>query len=115
MRQTIAHRLFEVIDGRQWERLGEVFAPDVVYERPGYEPFTGLERLGRFYRDERIIASGSHHLASVVVEEERAACWGRFLGTSRDGHPIDERFADFYDLSDGRIRRRTSFFFRPAV
>lgn len=112
---TIVHRLFEVIDSRQWERLPELFDAEVVYERPGYEPFRGLERLDRFYRVERVIAGGKHHLEGCVVGETQAACWGRFIGVHRDGSPIDEAFADTYQLDGGRIRFRKSFFFRPAV
>lgn len=112
---TIVHRLFDAIDSRQWERLPELFDEQVVYERPGYEPFQGMQRLDQFYRVERVIASGKHHLEGVVVGDSQAACWGRFIGTHRDGTPIDEGFADTYELANGRIRVRKSFFFRPAV
>lgn len=112
---TIVHRLFDAIDSRQFDRLPELFDDQCVYERPGYEPFEGMERLDRFYRHERVIASGKHHLEGVVVGDTQAACWGRFIGVHRDGTPIDEAFADTYQLTDGRIRHRKSFFFRPAV
>ncbi|HYH79206.1 MAG TPA: nuclear transport factor 2 family protein [Longimicrobium sp.] len=112
---TIVHRLFDAIDTRSWERLPELFADEVVYERPGYEPFRGLGRLDHFYREERVIASGRHHLDGVVVGDTQAACWGRFVGVHRDGSAIDEGFADTYELEGGRIRHRKSFFFRPAV
>jgi len=113
--ETIVHRLFDAIDSRRWERLPDFFDADVVYERPGYEPFRGLDRLDHFYREERVIASGRHHLEGVVVGDTQAACWGRFIGTHRDGTPIDEAFADTYQLTGDRIRHRKSFFFRPAV
>ena len=112
---TIVHELFDAIDSNRWERLPELFDAEVVYERPGYEPFRGLERLDRFYREERVIASGRHHLTGVVVGDGQAACWGRFVGVHRDGSPLDVDFADTYELADGRIRLRKTFFFRPAV
>lgn len=31
--------------------------PGATCERPGYAPFVGLERLDRFYRQGRVIAS----------------------------------------------------------
>jgi hypothetical protein len=62
-----------------------------------------------------VIAEGTHQLASVVVEGDRAACWGRFVGRHRDGADIDVSFADFYELRNGRIRARRSFFYQPAV
>jgi branched-chain amino acid aminotransferase len=107
--------LFRRVDSRDWEGLRESFAPDAVYERPGYEPLVGLERLLHFYREERVIAAGEHRLEHVVIDGDTAACWGRFVGIHKNGSPIDERFADCYTLEDGRIKTRRSFFFRPAV
>jgi ketosteroid isomerase-like protein len=114
-RENIIGEMFRAIDAREWDRLPDFFAPGAVYERPGYEPFEGLERLDRFYRHERVIASGEHRLEAVLVDGGNAACRGRFVGVHRDGSPIDESFADFYRLADGRITHRRSFFFRPAV
>jgi hypothetical protein len=37
------------------------------------------------------------------------------VGTHRDGSPIDVEFADTYELEDGAIRRRKSFFYVPSV
>jgi uncharacterized protein len=112
---SLVHDLFQAIDSRSFERLRELCHPDVTYERPGYEPFVGIDRLLKFYREERVIASGDHHLTAVVVEGANGACWGRFLGAHRDGSDIDVEFADTYQIEDGRIRRRKSFFYQPAV
>jgi ketosteroid isomerase-like protein len=115
MTEAFVRTLFDIVDARDFDRLPEVFHPQVVYERPGYAPFEGLERLDRFYRHERVIACGQHRLDIVVVSDTHGVCTGRFVGTHRDGSAIDERFADVYTFQDGRIRHRTSYFFRPAV
>lgn len=112
---TIVHRLFEAIDAQQWNRLPEFFHPQIVYERPGYPRFSGLVRLHTFYLEERVIHSGVHVLSQVLIDENAAAAWGRFQGVHRDGSPIHEDFADVYQLRDGWISYRKSFFFRPAV
>jgi ketosteroid isomerase-like protein len=112
---TLVHDLFCIIDARDFERLREICHPQITYQRPGYSAFSGIDRLLRFYREERVIASGSHRLDAVVVNDTHAACWGRFVGTHRDGSPIDVEFADTYLLEDGVIRRRKSFFYLPAV
>ena len=107
--------MFAAIDAGEFDRLREYFAADVVYERPGYAPVRGIEALENFYRHERIIARGAHDLQGIIAEPRAAACWGRFQGLSRRGEPLDERFADVYELRDGRVARRTTHFFRPAI
>ncbi len=112
---TLVHDLFSAIDARDFDRLREMCHPEIVYERPGYEAFSGMERLLRFYREERVIASGRHRLTAVLADDAFAACWGRFVGKHRDGSDLDVEFADTYEIEDGRIRRRKSFFYVPAV
>ena len=106
--------LFRKIDARDWDALPASFCDDVVYERPGYEPLEGVARLMKFYREERVIASGEHRLERIVADGESAACWGRFVGLHRDGSAIDERFADVYTLENGRIKTRRSYVVRPS-
>ncbi|MDT5270737.1 MAG: hypothetical protein QOH49_2923 [Acidobacteriota bacterium] len=115
MNNEIVQQLFDAIDSSNWEALEKLFHPEVVYERPGYDPFSGRERVMRFYREERILASGRHKLESVVLDGENGACWGRFVGFKKDGAAVDERFADVYSFDEGRIKARRSYFFRPAV
>ena len=116
MSHTLIVELFRRVDSRDWDALKESFAEDAVYERPGYEPLQGRERVMHFYREERVIAAGDHHLEQIVSEGTNAACCGRFVGVHKNGSPIDERFADMYTFDgEGRIKTRRSFFFRPAV
>ncbi len=107
--------LFAAVDAREWERLDEFYTEDATYERPGFALLVGLCALTDFYANVRNIASGAHELGGTMVVDDTAACWGRFSGWSRDGRELDERFADVYELRDGKICKRTTFFFRPAV
>lgn len=108
-------RMFATIDARNWEGLATVFDDSITYERPGYEPLVGYERVQKFYREERVIASGRHMLEGIVVDSTRGACWGRFVGKHKNGSEIDEGFADAYTFHEGKVRTRRSFFYRPAV
>jgi ketosteroid isomerase-like protein len=111
----IVKMLFEHVDSHDWEGLALDFCDDVVYERPGYAPLVGLERVLHFYREERVIASGRHELENLVSNEECGACWGRFVGTHKNGSDLCERFADVYTFERGKIKTRKSYFFRPAI
>ncbi|GAB3038471.1 nuclear transport factor 2 family protein [Oleiagrimonas citrea] len=107
--------MFDTIDSGSWKDLPRFFHPNVVYERPGYPPIEGLDALLDFYGRIRIIGEGKHTLDAALRETDRAICWGHFNGRSKDGKILAERFADAYELKDGLIRKRTTFFFRAAI
>lgn len=115
MSDNIVKRLFEYVDSRDWDGLSNAFCDDVVYERPGYAPLVGLASVLHFYREVRVILSGRHELENVVVDDGCGACWGRFVGTHRNGSGLCERFADVYTFERGKIKTRKSYFFRPAI
>lgn len=112
---TLILDLFDKVDSRKFDEMDQVFCNDITYERPGYEPLRGYERVKYFYEAERVIASGKHHLEHIVGNEDAGACWGRFVGVHKNSSPIDERFADVYTFRNGKILTRKSYFFRPAV
>jgi branched-chain amino acid aminotransferase len=115
MRNESIVELYRAVDSSDWDGLMRSFHADIVYERPGYQPFSGIDRVLQFYQKERVLASGQHHLEQMVLDEEKGACWGRFIGFKKDGSPVDELFADVYTFEGGKIRTRRSYFFRPAV
>ena len=47
--------MYHTIDEARWDDLGMYFHDQIVYERPGYSPFIGLERVLQFY------SSGADH------------------------------------------------------
>jgi ketosteroid isomerase-like protein len=107
--------MFTTIDAMDWTALRAFFHPEAVYERPGYEPLTGRDRVLRFYREERVIKSGAHRIEGTVIEDDRGAAWGRITGVRTDGAAFELAFADVYRFQDGMIKVRRSHFFLPAV
>ncbi len=112
---SLIEGMFAAIDARDWKTLPAFFHSDIVYERPGYDPFVGCDRVMRFYRDERVIQRGVHTLEGVVVEHGRAAAWGWIEAVHVNGTPIKHSFADIYLLDQDTIKLRRSHFFVPAV
>jgi len=113
--EQLITELFGIIDGRRWDELGSIFADDCVYNRPGYEPIVGLTQLQQFYRHERIIASGEHKIERMVSDLGTVACWGTFVGHGKAGQPLKEDFADTYQVCDGKILSRRTYFYRAAI
>ena len=114
--QSIVRRMFEAIDARAWDRFEDIFQTGVAYFRPGYPPMNGLPELVRFYRNERIIAEGEHRLESVIIGEAgQIASWGHFSGVTRSGEKVSQDFSEIYDVVDGRVAQRRTFFYCPAI
>ena len=115
MQDTHIREMLALIDERNWTALRRYFHSDVVYRRPGYEPLEGIDAVIRFYEFERVIASGVHQLNSLLVDGAHVASFGRLVGTHRNGSSLDEEFAEHYEFREGRVWRRTSYFFRAAI
>ncbi|WP_224360634.1 nuclear transport factor 2 family protein [Hyalangium versicolor] len=115
MSKELIVQMFHHIDSNNWAGLRPLFCRDVIYERPGYAPIIGAQELLDFYERVRVIAAGRHTIDGLLTEEDSAACWGHFAGTHRNGTPLQVRFADCYTFEDGMIKKRTSYFFTPAV
>ena len=107
--------MYAAIDANAWSALEEFLDPEVVYRRPGYAPLDGAAEVLHFYRHVRIIGSGTHTLRSIVAGPTELASFGVFVGHARDGTPLREEFADYFQCRDGRVVGRQSYFFRPAV
>ncbi len=109
-------RYYELVDRADLDELVQLFASDTVYHRPGYPVLHGRDEVERFYRADRVIREGAHHLSTVVATGSEVAVHGEFRGVLRDGSDVVVRFADFFTLTDdGRFARRDTFFFAPLV
>jgi hypothetical protein len=115
LQEALIHRMFLIIDARQWDSLDEIFAPDVQYHRPGYPDIIGIEDLKKFYAEIRIISSGQHIISEILVDSKKGACWGHFKGQARSNGTIAEDFAEWYEFSGSAISVRRTFFYEPAV
>jgi steroid Delta-isomerase len=113
---SIVLRYYELVDADDVDALVRLFTPDATYHRPGYPPLVGRADLEHFYRDQRVIDSGSHQIEKIVAAGSEVAVYGDFTGTLRDGSTATLRFADFFSLSqDLLFQRRDTFFFAPLV
>lgn len=108
-------QLFMAIDGRDWHALEVMLDPAVTYERPGYAPLIGMERVMQFYRHERIIQSGRHEIKGMIEGHDGLSYFGRFRGKSKTGAPLDVSFCDFCSFKDDLLHHRRTFFYVPAI
>ena len=114
--EAIVRRYYETVDTKDSGAVVDLFAPDAVYHRPGYQPMVGREALHRFYAGERVIACGRHVITQILTAGPgRLAVEGRFTGKLKDGTDVELGFADFFLLRSTLIAERTTYFAVSAV
>lgn len=106
--------MFRAVDASDWDALPRWLHPELEYDRPGFDLLQGRDAVVQFYRTIRSIR-GEHRFEGFAIEPESGACWGRFVGTRKDGTPLDLQFADCYRFKDGLMWRRKSFFYVPLA
>ena len=89
----------------------DLFAPDAVYRRPGYDPLHGRDELNDFYPNQRVIASGRHTITTIVCGDDQVAVEGTFTGMLRTVAKASLQFADFYPFSGSTFAERTTYFY----
>lgn len=107
--------MFATIDACRWHELGAFFAPDCVYERPGFARIVGLAALRHFYQQERPIERGVHNVDSLLGDGALLCAVGRFDGTLRNGSAIALRFSDLYEVRNDLVVRRSTYFYTPLA
>ncbi len=109
-------RYYEAVDNNDVAALLDLFEPDAVYERPGYDPLVGRAALEAFYTGVRLIESGRHGITQLVCSDGKVAVQGTFEGRLRDASEVSLRFSDFFEEgTSGRFARRTTYFFAKMV
>lgn len=113
-RIDLVRTYYDLVDAKD-DSMFELFHPESTYERPGYKPLEGRAEIEDFYRQDRVIESGSHSLETVIASDNLVAVEGSFSGVLRDGRDVTIRFAEFFEIEDSKFLRRRSYFFVPSV
>lgn len=115
MADSSLHAMFATIDAQDWTTLPSFFHPEIVYERPGFPVLRGLDRVMRFYHEERGIRESTHRIDGTATQGDAGVAWGEVHCVLADGKETDVGFADVCLFDDGLIILRRTHFFVPAV
>lgn len=108
-------RYYDLVDENEVAALVDLFAPDVVYERPGQDRIEGRDELEHFYREGRPLSAGTHEVHRVIEGEDAVATRGTFSG-EQDGNAVELGFADVFTFDgEGRILTRYTYTDRDTV
>ncbi len=107
---------YDALDAGDTERVLDYFSGDVLYRRPGYDRFVGIERLREYYESARKLARGRHAVRAILVDGHSVAAHGEWEGDLKDGGRTSMGFAAIFAFDGhGRISEHTTYFFTPAV
>lgn len=113
--ESLVRRYYELVDAGNFVAMAELFAADVFYRRPGYDPMVGLQQMLTYYKFVRVIESGRHELHTVLSDGSIVAVTGTFRGRVKGRGLVSQEFADFFAVSDGKISARSTYFDAPAL
>lgn len=106
----------QLVDASDVDDVVALFTEATCTGAPVTYPIIGHQEMRSFYSGTRVIEKGEHPLSSMIVDHERIALNGDFVGMLKDGTNVELRFADFFTVDgDGRFSSRATFFFAPMV
>jgi hypothetical protein len=108
--EKIVRKYYDAVDSNDLETLFSVFSENIVYERPGYEAISGMEKFKDFYRKNRIIKEGHHTLSNIIVHKPYVIVEGEFKGILKDGRESYTKFVDVYTFSNNKAVKRHTYF-----
>ncbi len=113
--EKLVKKYYIAVDTNDLDTLFSVFADNIIYKRPGYEPIEGMKNFKEFYQKGRIIKEGHHTLSNIIVSEPYVVVEGEFNGVLKDGSESHTTFVDVYTFSDGKALKRHTYFDGQSV
>jgi hypothetical protein len=122
--QALFAAFHKIMDGKLWQRLGEIFQPDATFEYPqSGERFTGLARIRAQFEEYPGMDTNSAELKEVlggttyaltpsytIVGVEGSGARGTALLRVRYPDGTMWWLVGLYELREGRIGRMRAFF-----
>jgi ketosteroid isomerase-like protein len=113
--QDTVRRFLRAVDEQDWKAVESLLHPSAEFEMPGQLPFRGRERVMGYYGSARPVVSSEHVLEAIIVDGNRAACWGRVTGQRKDGSEASILFTEVMQFEDGKIRRLRAYVCEPKT
>ncbi|GAA1006636.1 hypothetical protein Aple_030710 [Acrocarpospora pleiomorpha] len=104
--EEVLNRVAYLLDAHEYDRLGEVFAPDVSFDNPGRLTADGLDDVIAAFKAIATPAV-SHHITNVVVVggvDGTAACTSKALALRAGGEVTAAIYRDTVTRTDAGWR-----------
>lgn len=104
-----AGRYYQLVDQGALEEVVALFAPGIVYDRPGHGRIEGTEALRHFFFHERQLEFSRHTIARYIAEGEWVVAEGTVDARTTAGQELSLAFVDLFRIQDGLITERRGY------
>ncbi|WP_416903787.1 nuclear transport factor 2 family protein [Micromonospora echinospora] len=104
--EDVLNRVAYILDSHEYDRLSEVFAPDVSFDNPGRLTASGLDEVIAAFKAIATPAV-SHHITNVVVDgvdADTAECLSKALALRAGGQVTAAIYRDTVTRTDAGWR-----------
>src|SRR5690606_32895070 len=110
--RAVAESDYSLVDQGDMAAVVALFAPDVVYDRPGHGRLEGAEAVRRFFFHERNLAYSRHTIQRYLTDGEWVVAEGSVEARTIAGQELQLTFADVFRVRDGLIVERRGYLSR---
>lgn len=100
--KVISKKYLELVDSGRYDELLPLLSEKLVYQTIG-PPIVGPSKLIQYYKDTRVVGSGTHEVTDIIVEGSKAAILLRMKQVMKDGSKREFEAVDLFTFEGDKI------------
>jgi hypothetical protein len=104
---------YDWVDNDRFDEILALFEDKIYYKR-GSRVFNGRDEVQNFYKKERLIRDGKHHI-TLTTSPPNVYVSGHFEGSLRDNRVVKIDFEDIFKFEDEKIIKRVTVFYEEEI
>jgi len=111
--ESVIRSYYDGVDNDRFDEILDLFEDKIYYKR-GSRVFSGRDEVQHFYKRERLIRDGKHHV-KLTISPPNVYVSGHFEGSLRDNRVVKVDFEDFFKFEGEKIIKRVTVFYDEEV
>lgn len=100
--KEISKKYLELVDSGRYDELFPLLSEKLVYQTIG-PPIVGPSKLIQYYKDTRVVGSGTHGVTDIIAEGNKAAVLLRMKQVMKDGSKREFEAMDLFTFEGDKI------------
>jgi len=111
--ESVIRSYYDGVDNDRLDEILDLFEDKIYYKR-GSRVFSGRDEVQHFYKRERLIRDGKHHV-KLTISPPNVYVSGHFEGSLRDNRVVKVDFEDFFKFEGEKIIKRVTVFYDEEI